>query len=91
MGLIPVLSVIFFSALTILLLPFAQMSLYVADRQFFIADVAANLYRWARHMAGNQCPQACRIVHIVLQTAVAALHQPHVAGTILILSLHTSW
>jgi hypothetical protein len=45
MGVLPVMSVLFFSQLTIMLMPFAQMSLYVADRHFFAADVAANLYR----------------------------------------------
>jgi hypothetical protein len=35
---------IFFTLLSSLLQPFAQMSLYIADRQFYIVDVMANLY-----------------------------------------------
>lgn len=39
------LTVIYFALLVIMLYPFTQMSLYVADRHFYVADVASNLYR----------------------------------------------
>jgi ABC-2 type transporter len=39
-----VFTVTFFLCQTIQLLPFAYMSLYVADRRFYIIDVASNLY-----------------------------------------------
>lgn len=39
-----VLTVTFFVCQTIQLLPFAYMSLYVADRRFYMLDVASNLY-----------------------------------------------
>lgn len=39
-----VFTVTFFVCQTIQLLPFASMSLYVADRRFYLLDVASNLY-----------------------------------------------
>lgn len=37
-----------FVILHVTMLPYAQMGLYVADRQFYLTDVAANLYRFGR-------------------------------------------
>lgn len=45
-GVLPVTYTLNFAILFILLSPYAQMSLYVADRQFYLTDVAANLYRY---------------------------------------------
>lgn len=45
-GVLPVMYTLNFAILFILLSPYAQMSLYVADRQFYLIDVAANLYRY---------------------------------------------
>lgn len=45
MGVQAVGSAVFFALLVIMLYPFTQISLNVADRQFYIADVASRLYR----------------------------------------------
>lgn len=36
--------IVYFTLIPSALQPFTQMSLYIADRQFYIIDVAANLY-----------------------------------------------
>jgi hypothetical protein len=47
------LAVLFFTMMTFQLLPFCYMSLYVADRAFYAADVAAGLYHPLAYYVAN--------------------------------------
>jgi hypothetical protein len=49
-----IMAVLFFCLLVIMLYPFNQMSLYMADRQFYITDIASKLYRY-----GSTCYSLC--------------------------------
>lgn len=48
MGALSQAAAIYFTLLVLMLYPFTQMSLYVADRHFYIVDVASGLYRHAQ-------------------------------------------
>eukprot|EP00884_Botryococcus_braunii_P013437 jgi/Botrbrau1/22094/Bobra.0206s0020.1 len=43
-GVLPVVFLMYYVILLVMVNPFAQLTMYVADRTFYVADVAANLY-----------------------------------------------
>ena len=56
------LAVLFFTMMTFQLLPFCYMSLYVADRAFYAADVAAGLYHPLAYYVANSLASAPFVV-----------------------------
>ncbi len=65
-------TITFFVCQSIQLLPFAYMSLYVADRHFYIADVASNLYHpSAYHVATTLAAAPSTIINGVVLYFIA--------------------
>jgi ABC-type multidrug transport system permease subunit len=70
-----VVTVMFFACQITLVLPFAYLNLYVADRRFYLVDVAANLYhRSAYHVAQTVAASPPAIVNgVVMYYLIYAL------------------